>query len=255
MLRVTRLLSDSAQAPTPKRVWQVFGSFLDELRFHSVFYCSGVPTDGEGGIRAKMAHGYMMGTLISDSWVEALLEDPAAFGRDFIADHCKRELRPLYWSTEPRNRPPDDRPQAFERAMDCGCHSGLTVPIHGDDGKTFGNLTFFHRGPQPDLRELTREHLLDLHSAALYTHTILLARRDSGIGAASGGEAEAALAPRERDCLLGLARGDRTMQIADRLSLSEATINEYVRNARRKLGARTRSEAVARAVLFGLIEP
>lgn len=63
------------------------------------------------------------------------------------------------------------------------------------------------------------------------------------------------LSPRERECLLWLSAGLRVAKIAHRLGLSEAAVTLYIRNARRKLGARTREQAVARAIQSGEIQP
>jgi DNA-binding CsgD family transcriptional regulator len=58
---------------------------------------------------------------------------------------------------------------------------------------------------------------------------------------------------RERE-VLGLLAGGRTDgQIADLLDLSPATVQTHVRNAKAKLGARTRAQAVAIALQRGLI--
>jgi len=57
--------------------------------------------------------------------------------------------------------------------------------------------------------------------------------------------AMAALSSRERTCLSLLAEGQRTKDIAQSLGLSTAAIELYLRNARRKLGASTREQAVA----------
>ena len=63
------------------------------------------------------------------------------------------------------------------------------------------------------------------------------------------------LAPRERDCLAWVARGDSSKQAARRLALSVHTVNEYVASAMRKLQATSRSEAVANALSLGLLDP
>ena len=63
------------------------------------------------------------------------------------------------------------------------------------------------------------------------------------------------LTPREADCLLWLARGMRLAGIAYRLGVSLPTIEFHLHNARRKLGARTREEAIAKALLGGQIRP
>jgi DNA-binding CsgD family transcriptional regulator len=62
------------------------------------------------------------------------------------------------------------------------------------------------------------------------------------------------LTPREREVLTLLARGLTGAQIAERLSLSPETIRIHVRNARGRLGARTRTHAIALALLRGEIE-
>lgn len=59
--------------------------------------------------------------------------------------------------------------------------------------------------------------------------------------------------PRERQVLGLLAAGATDPQIAERLELSPATVQTHVRNAKSKLGARTRAQAVAMAIEQKLI--
>ena len=58
---------------------------------------------------------------------------------------------------------------------------------------------------------------------------------------------------REREVLELLAGGRTDGQIADLLELSPATVQTHVRNAKSKLGARTRAQAVAIALQRGMI--
>ncbi len=51
-----------------------------------------------------------------------------------------------------------------------------------------------------------------------------------------------------------LAAGATDEQIAGLLELSPATVQTHVRNAKAKLGARTRAQAVALALQGGMIE-
>ena len=62
------------------------------------------------------------------------------------------------------------------------------------------------------------------------------------------------LSPREREVLAMLARGLTGEQIAERLVLSPETVRTHIRNAREKLGASTRVEAVTMALLAREIE-
>jgi len=58
---------------------------------------------------------------------------------------------------------------------------------------------------------------------------------------------------RERQILALLAGGATDGQIAHSLQLSPATVQTHVRNAKAKLGARTRAQAVALALTHGII--
>ena len=60
---------------------------------------------------------------------------------------------------------------------------------------------------------------------------------------------------REREVLALLASGATDREIAQLLELSPATVQTHVRNAKAKLGARTRAQAVALALERDLIKP
>lgn len=62
------------------------------------------------------------------------------------------------------------------------------------------------------------------------------------------------LTRREQECLSWVARGASSKEAARQLALSVYTVNEYVGSAMRKLGAVTRTEAVAMSLAQGLIE-
>ncbi len=69
------------------------------------------------------------------------------------------------------------------------------------------------------------------------------------------GPAEPSLAPRQVECLLWTARGKEAKAIAVILDLSEFTVRSYLRTARQKLECRTLSQAVAKAIQRGIINP
>ena len=60
---------------------------------------------------------------------------------------------------------------------------------------------------------------------------------------------------REVEALTWVARGKTSAEIAQILALSKRTIDFHIDNARSKLGAATRTEAVIKAADGGLIEP
>ncbi|THD53552.1 MAG: response regulator transcription factor [Bradyrhizobium sp.] len=71
--------------------------------------------------------------------------------------------------------------------------------------------------------------------------------REAGFGAMRESEAHALLTPRELEVLAALAEGMTNKAIARRLDISLHTVKFHVESLFRKLGARTRTEAVAKA--------
>ena len=65
---------------------------------------------------------------------------------------------------------------------------------------------------------------------------------------------EADLSPRERETLTHVALGKTTKEIAAELGVAESTVNWHVSNARTKLGAATRAEAVAKTIRSEVLE-
>lgn len=61
------------------------------------------------------------------------------------------------------------------------------------------------------------------------------------------------LSPRERDVLALLAHGNQTNRIAERLNISDVMVSKHFANARKKLGASTREQALALAMAGGVI--
>lgn len=91
----------------------------------------------------------------------------------------------------------------------------------------------------PEFETLFAAHGAEMMLCAQMIHAAL----------ATGVSAPTALSDRERDCLTYVALGARTGEIAALLGLAEVTVEMHLRHARQRLGARTRDEAVARALV------
>ncbi len=63
----------------------------------------------------------------------------------------------------------------------------------------------------------------------------------------------AGLSPREREVLRLVARGLTDVDLAERLGIGAATARSYMQSVRKKLGVRSRSQAVALAIAAGLL--
>ena len=83
-----------------------------------------------------------------------------------------------------------------------------------------------------------------------------LSGKDAGNGKANGNgngrkDGKGVLSPREHQVVELLAGGNTGEEVAERLGISPATVRVHVRNATGKLGASTRTQAVAIAVARG----
>jgi DNA-binding NarL/FixJ family response regulator len=91
-------------------------------------------------------------------------------------------------------------------------------------------------------------HQIDAAIRAVAAGLIVRApARENGFGPMRESEGRALLTPRELDVLAALAEGMPNKAIARRLDISLHTVKFHVESLFRKLGARTRTEAVAKA--------
>jgi DNA-binding CsgD family transcriptional regulator len=140
----------------------------------------------------------------------------------------------------------------FEEAAGFGLRHGFSVPVHGAHGE--GGVLSLARADRPlPTGAGERQHLFQQaqwFSAVLHQKVRQLVFDDS----APQGR-RAALTRRERDCLRLAADGYSALDIARALRIAERTAVFHLNHAERKLGARRRQHAVARAVALGQVEP
>ncbi len=130
-----------------------------------------------------------------------------------------------------------------------GSYSFLAIPIRNNASSTSGFFEIGGAFMANDMLRYLSECQDRLALAAHYADQRLLdLTRTEDVAAAS-------LSPREIQCLQKLAKGSRNDRIADTLGISPPTVKLHLQNARRKLRATTREQAIARAVFLGLIEP
>lgn len=72
--------------------------------------------------------------------------------------------------------------------------------------------------------------------------------------AREGSEVEATLTPREQQILTMISEGFTMQQVGTRLGISARTVETHVAKLYRKLGVRTRVEAVSKAARLGLLD-
>lgn len=138
--------------------------------------------------------------------------------------------------------------QALE---DMGLVSMITAPIHLPRGQV-AQLTF--GGP---LTPAEAEDLLTAAKAELVAAgQFFMHAFASAVGEPPGREeARSKLTPKEWECLRLTAQGHREAEVAMLLEIKPSTVRYHLRNVEAKLGAATRTHAVALAAQLGLLGP
>lgn len=156
------------------------------------------------------------------------------------------------WGSDLCHDNPERTPKGLERCNNQRHHFGLqtniSFPMADDNGMFRGGGVSFAFADSRDafrLRMKRSRGALSVASFAAYSRIRALRHPQ-----APGGP----LSARERDVLTGLAEGLHVSGIADRLMISDSAVNLYVANAKKKLGARTREQAVALALTNGWLQ-
>lgn len=136
-----------------------------------------------------------------------------------------------------------------------GQYQMVVFPLMDPKSGEAAILSAFGDEDRRDFTVFVKQNLDALHMAGHFFLALVEARwPDNRVEAASSkSEIGQALSDRERQVLTLFAGGAQTAEVADRLILSERSVREYVSRARRKLGARSRSAAIAKAMLAGMI--
>ncbi|MBT8475973.1 MAG: LuxR family transcriptional regulator [Rhodobacteraceae bacterium] len=181
----------------------------------------------------------------SEKWVTRYLQEDYA-RIDPVVQSCYQRFDPVDWQQL------DWSGKAVRsflgEAQDEGIgNQGLSIPIRGPSGQ-FALFTVNQRGNNDQWAHYVNENLADLLLAAHYINrkALEIERGDEEV-------ARLHLSPREADTLKMLALGYSRAKAAELLSISEHTLLVYIENARVKLGASNTTNAVARAVIGGLI--
>lgn len=150
--------------------------------------------------------------------------------------------------------PPPEGRMTRERLCDHGFRKGVVLPAAHPDALSAIDA-FAETGRDGASCFAAKQAEVHLFSALFLGFTAALAPPGRAVGAFSvvrdsraPGDGPVRLTPRERDCLIGCARGLESAAIADWLGLSPATVRGYIQDAMAKLGAGTRAQAVAIAL-------
>ncbi|WP_394890370.1 autoinducer binding domain-containing protein [Mesorhizobium sp. AaZ16] len=127
----------------------------------------------------------------------------------------------------------------FDEAAEFGIRCGLTIPIVDRRG-CFAAVTFAADEPNPAFLRVAERYEQALQLMATCFH-ISVRHRLSGNRTVDG----VVLTPREYECLQWAARGKSAWDIGCILGIKPRTAAFHLDNAKKKLGVRTKDQAVA----------
>lgn len=186
---------------------------------------------------------YVFFSNTPDVWRQTYLDNNMSAIDSVIAE-SRRRIAPFTWAEllAMRPEPPEEEPlSAFSAA--CGLEDGFVVPIHGPGGYVaVASLLSTHVLPSP-----TPEQRAWLYMLSFLAHERCRALKNVD----PGGPQIEKLTARENDCLRWVAAGKSDWEIGRILGIAPTTVKFHVERARRKLGAHSRTQAVARLFLRG----
>lgn len=239
-INIAQFIDALQAAPDIEAIWQVCAGTLAQHGFSHVTYLQ---------VRLNAPHDAPVAlTTMPDWWADTYL-DAAHIGGDPFFRFCGT-LQPRKTGVDYLAYYPPLTPDERERVLlagEAGCRTGFASPVRLIGARRCGGWNFGSDLPKA---------AFDLHYAALqeqvqllgfYAHERLDALYEHALSLA---DMPSPLSRREQECLTFLAAGSRTSRIADALSISANTVAFHLNNAKRKLGASTREEALAKAIAY-----
>ncbi len=133
----------------------------------------------------------------------------------------------------------------FDEASQFGIRCGFTVPIRNGHGP-IAAVTFASDERRPAFQRTIQANrrVLQLMAISLHAHARRKLQADLVVNGVR-------FSPRELECLRWTANGKSAWETAQILKIAERTVVFHIENAKRKLGVRTRYQAIA---MLGLVK-
>jgi len=235
-------------APTPHDAWPCFVELIlqhgadTHIIFH--FNLPYAEVRSYGKPEHTFLHQYPLQAI------QRVISDPEYARSDPIARHVLQSKESFFVDTAyPESIARSEKEVQFIRDLrESGLRCGSVIPLHN---RQEGSLTGLCQGVGFDGEgdaELVQRSMGKMRILATYFNEGLRLRgRLDEFG-------HSPLSERERDCLAWASVGRTSEEISDLLAIGCHTVNEYIKNAAKKLGASNRTQACTRAFLLSLID-
>jgi DNA-binding CsgD family transcriptional regulator len=185
-------------------------------------------------------------TTFPASWVERY-QSAGYADNDPVLVAANLSPLPIRWRTFLSQKRPHP---IFADARAHGLACGVSIPIYGAAGERAIFSAATAQSPEESAEHETRM-LGEIYLSAVYFHQAIQQLDMQWVASRGTGK----LSPREVESLLWAARGKTAWEIGLILKISEHTVTFHINNAKRKLGAVNRHQAIAAAISTGMIAP
>lgn len=233
-----------ASATSPEDAWGLFNTQLRHLGAKSAIY-GFFPDPRVRSLSAEIRAFSSHPDEFSDFYLKQGFID-----HDPLAIYCiMEEQRALVWGAPEAEAYATAKSHLVANASrEFGLEFGITLPVRDASANRLGGFGIAFEatseGERDDILAANR-HAIEFSSALLHARVM---QKDMTTQMFP-------LSPRERECLLWASTGLTNKEIAFRLSISDKTVEHHMRLAAKRLDARNRTHAVARALVFDLITP
>ncbi len=135
----------------------------------------------------------------------------------------------------------------IKEASEAGMQSGFSIVFNPLTDIGAGGWNIGSSLSLLEVQKIKAENFETLHLASFYAREAIKSIRKKS-------KILPNLSNREKECLLWLTTGLRTKEIAYRLNLKPVSVELYINNAKKKMGANTREQAIAKAITQNLIQ-
>lgn len=227
------------EAETPEDVWKAALNLLQYAGLHRYSLIHAPFCDSARLFSNK-------DPWISELWIDSIRSKDLNLRGSFDA----AILGPFVWGVEKQifGLTPSPQEKAFrQKVFDAGYINSFTIPLWNVTPRYQSIFTVM-----TSLETTVFKIYLDKNYAFFYMLANAVHAR-LNLLLASKERKRVRLSPRERECLRCFSIGLRNNRISEILGITESTIEFHTQNARRKLEARTREEAITKALTLGLL--
>lgn len=224
-----------------------------QLGFSSFHYGAHAPVKADGE-RARFIfdgteqkHGGVISSY-PESWFERY-QSENYIEIDPLVTHCSRSIVPVIWHQQPA---PDSKrvKTLFQEATEHGLAAGATFSVIGRSSE-LAIFSLTSERSNASERRRVESRLAQGYMLLAYLHESVC-RLGLPVNHAAH---KISLTRREAEVLNWVSAGKTSWEISRILGLAEATVIFHISNASRKLQTTTRTQAVARALALGLLQP